>query len=121
IRQEVALARHEFQEEWNKTKQGVLFLGGAVIFLAQVGLLFGFTIVEVLRHFVLPNHLWACYVIVTAVFGLCGMALFLAAKAKLEQVHVVPPQSAESIRQDVQAVKAAINAPVSNSPLVGQR
>jgi len=121
IRQEMALARHEFQVEWNKTKAGILFLGAAVIFLAQVGLLFGFTLVEVLRHFVLPDHLWACYVIVTGFFGLCGGLLLFAAKSKLEQVHVVPQQSAESLRQDVQAVKAAMSAPIPNSALVRQR
>src|SRR5947209_1313926 len=87
IRQEVALARREVHEEWNKTKEGATLLGSALAIFALVGVLFGFTLVELLHHFVLPNHLWACFAIVTAMFAVCGGVLFYAARAKLELVH----------------------------------
>jgi len=121
IRQEVALARRELQDEWTKTKEGGTLLGGALALFALVGVLFGFTLVEVLHQFVLPNHLWACFAIVTALFGGAGAILYFAARAKLDQVHLVPPQSAASIRQDVEAVASAVGATPQSSNLVGQR
>jgi len=77
----------------------------------MVGVLFGFFLVELLHFFVLPNHLWACYAIVASVYAAGGIGLFYAARAKFDQVHLVPPQTAESLRQDVQAVTGAVSAP----------
>src|SRR5215813_13351349 len=44
-------------------------------------------------------------------FAVVGGVLFYKARTKLEQVHVVPPQTAESLRQDVQAVTSVVTAP----------
>ena len=121
IRQEVTLARRELQDEWTKTKEGGMLLGGALALFCLVGVLFSFTLVEVLHHFVLPNHLWACFAIVTALFGVSGAILFLTARAKLDQVHLVPPQSAASLRQDVEAVTSAVGGTTPSSNLVRQR
>jgi hypothetical protein len=114
IRQEVALARREGREEWTKTKEGAALLSGALALFTLVGVLFGFALVELLHQFVLPHQLWACFAIVAVLFAVCGGVLFYAARAKLEQVHVVPPQSAESLRQDVEAVTSAVAAPTGN-------
>jgi len=111
IRQEAALARREIQDEWTKTKQGAALLGGALALFALVGVLFGFTLVELLHQYVLPQHLWLCFLIVTVLFGIGGGLLFAAARAKLEQVHLVPPQTAESLRQDVEALTSPAVAP----------
>jgi len=121
IRQEATLARRELQDEWTKAKEGGILMGGAIALFALVGVLFGFTLVELVHQYLLPNQLWACFAIVTALFGGAGAILFFAAQARLERVHLVPPQSAASIRQDVEAVAAAVTATPTNSNLVGQR
>jgi hypothetical protein len=118
VRQEVALARREMQEEWTKAKDGGALLGGALVLFALVGVLFGFTLVELLHQYVLPQHLWACHAIVMVLFAVGGGLLFYAARAKLDQVHLVPPQSADSLRKDVQAVTSAVTAPPQSSNLV---
>jgi len=110
VRQEVALARREVQAEWDKTKEGASLLGGAVVLFSLVGVLFAFTLVKLLHHYVLPNHEWACFAIVTLLFAAGGGLLLYAALAKFRQVHVIPPQSMESLREDVQAVTAAVTA-----------
>jgi hypothetical protein len=121
IRQEVALARREVHEEWTKTKEGATLLGGALAMFALVGVMFGFTVVELFHQYVLPNDLWACYLIVTALFAVGGVVLFFAARAKFEQVQFPPPQTTESLRQDVQAVSSAVAAPSAGNNLVRQR
>jgi len=110
VRQEVALARREVQAEWDKTKEGASLLGGAVVLFSLVGVLFAFTLFKLLHHYVLPNHEWACFAIVTLLFAAGGGLLLYAALAKFRQVHVIPPQSMESLREDVQAVTAAVTA-----------
>jgi len=121
IRQEVALARRELQDEWTKTKEGGTLLGSSLALFGLVGVLFSFTLVEVLHHFLMPNHLWACFAIVTAVLGGAAAILYFSGKAKLDQVQLIPPQSAASLRQDVQAVASAVGAAPTNGNLVGQR
>lgn len=108
IRQEVALAKREVEEEWTKTKEGAGLLAGALALFILVAILFGFTLVKLLYQYWLPNHEWACFAIVTAVFAVGGAILFFAALAKFRQVHVVPPQTVESLRQDVEAVTQAV-------------
>jgi len=108
VRQEAALARRELTEELEKTKWGAMCLAGAFVLLTQVGMLFAFTLVKVLQHFALPDQEWACFAIVTALFIAGSGLLAWAGVMKFRQVHVVPPQSAESIREDVEAVTAAV-------------
>jgi hypothetical protein len=110
IRQETALARHEIREEWTKTKEAATLFSGALALFALVGVLFGFSLVELLHHFVFPHDLWACFSIVAILFAVCGGALLYESRAKLHQVHLVPPQSAASLRQDIQAVTSAVTA-----------
>jgi len=109
VRQEAALARREIQAEWDKTKDGASLLGGAVVLLALVGVLFAFTLVELLHQFVLPNQEWACFALVTVFYAIGGGMLLYASLAKFRSVRVIPPQSVESLREDVQAMTAAVS------------
>jgi hypothetical protein len=122
IRQETALARREIREEWDKTKEGAALMASGMVLLALVGILFAFTLVKLLQQYVLPGYEWACFAIVTALFAIGGALLMYAGLTRFRQVHVVPPQTAESLRQDVQAVTAAVTADrPQGSPYVGQR
>jgi len=109
VRQEAALARRELSEELDKAKWGALCLAGALVLLTQVGMLLAFTLVKVLQHFVLPDQEWACFAIVAATFIVGSGLLAWAGAMKFRQINVVPPQTAESIREDVDAVTAAVS------------
>jgi len=120
VRQEAALARREVKEEWDKTKEATGLLAGGLTVFAVVAILFGFTLVHLLRQYVLPDYEWACFAIVTVVFALGGGLLVYAALAKFNQVRMMP-QSVESIRQDVEAVSAAVGGGPPTHNLVRQR
>jgi hypothetical protein len=117
IRQEAALARHEIQGEWDRTKEGVGLVAAALAFFTLVAVLFGFTLVKLLYQYVLPNDEWACFAIVTFLFALGGGVLLAAGLMRFRQVHVVPPQTVESLRRDVQAMTSAVTERPVASPL----
>jgi len=108
VRQEVALARREVSQELDKTKHGAALMIGALVLLTQVGMLLAFTLVKVLQHFVLPDQEWACFAIVTALFIVGSGLLAWASLAKFQQINFIPPRTAESLREDVQAVTDAV-------------
>ncbi len=108
VRQEVALARRQVVDEWDKTKIAVALLGSAAGVFGMANVLFGFMLVKLLQEYMLPRHEWACFAIVGALFALGGGLLAAAGLSKFKQVRLVPQQSVDSIRQDVQAVGDAV-------------
>jgi len=111
VRQEVALARCEVAEACDKAKTGVELLSSALLICGVGGVLFGFMAVKLLHQFLLPNpnHEWACFGIVGAVFALVGGALFYCGRQKIKEVKLSLPQTAETLRDDAQAVGAAVS------------
>lgn len=109
IRQEMALARRELQDEWIKTKAaaGMLFIAAVACVLAAV--LLSFCIVYAIATG-LP-YLWACFLIVGAAFAIIGGTLMVAGMNKMNEVHLVPPQTSDSVRRDVRAVASAVAGP----------
>jgi hypothetical protein len=104
VRQEVALAKAEFQGEMEKAKAaaGALAVGTAV--LALGGLFLCLTLVELLHEAAgLPQ--WASFLIVGGVFTGLGAVLFYTGRNKAAQVHVVPPQTAETLKENVQWIR----------------
>jgi hypothetical protein len=65
--------------------------------------------VKLLHQFLLPNHEWACFGIVGAVFALLGGAMAYLGHKKLGEVHLSLPQTAETLSDDTQAVGAAVS------------
>jgi len=105
IRQEITLARTEVKQEWEKTKTAATAMAAGAVLLAAAGLLFCFTLVYLLNYLAPGLPLWACYAIVTAAFGVLGGILIAAGRSKANQIHVVPPQTAETMRENVQWMK----------------
>jgi hypothetical protein len=104
IRQELQLARREVQQEFDKAKFGIgmLAAGAGLMALAIIPLLF--MLVHLIAHFAgLP--LWASFGIVGGGFALLGGLLIALGVAKVRQVHLVPPQTAETMRENVQWLK----------------
>jgi len=111
IRQEVQLARREIQEEIHKAKAAALSLvvGG---FLALLGtVLLSWMLVNLLywatNNVHEPFPLWACFGIVGAAFAIIGGLLLHAARSKAGDIHLVPPQTAQTLRENVQWIKNA--------------
>ena len=109
VRQEVALARREIAEACDKAKTGVALLSGALVVGIVAGVLIGFMLVKVLHQFLLPNHEWACFGIVGAVVALLCGALVYCGNKKIKEVNLSFPQTTETLREDVQAVGAAVS------------
>jgi Putative Actinobacterial Holin-X, holin superfamily III len=104
VRQEVSLAKAEILREWDKAKAaaGAMAVGAAV--LALGGLFLCLTIVALL-HEVAGLPWWASFLIVGGVFSVLGLVLFFTGRNKAAQVNVVPPQTAETMRENVQWIR----------------
>jgi hypothetical protein len=109
IRQELALARSEVKEEWNKTKAAAASFCAAAALGTMSLVLLSLTLVHLLHR--LANEtaerfpLWACYGIIGGLFGFVALILFYAGKNKAEQINMVPRQTAETMKENVQWLK----------------
>jgi hypothetical protein len=99
VRQEILLARREMQSELDKAKVASVAMGvGVGLSLLASAALFGMVIA--LLNLVLP--LWACFLIVAVVLAIgAGIALGIGVQ-QVRQIHVVPPQTPETLRENVQ-------------------
>jgi len=104
IRQEMLLARREVQQELDKAKTAAVSFGAAVAILAFGALLLCFMLVYLLNEAAgLP--LWGSFAIVGAVFVILGGIFFAVGKNKASDISLVPRQTAETIRENVQWLK----------------
>lgn len=105
IRQELQLARREVQQEWDKTKAaaGSMAIGGALC--AMAGLLFGLMLPLLLYWAVPAVPLWGWFGVFGALFGLAGALLLAIGRSKAADVHVIPPQTAETLKENVQWIQ----------------
>ena len=90
-------------------EDGGALLSSALAVCGVGGVLLGFMLVKLLHQFLLPNHEWACFGIVGGVFALLGGALVYCGIKKIKEVHLSLPQTAETLRDDAQAVGAAVS------------
>ena len=109
VRQEIALARREVAEAGVKAMTASVLLGSALAACALGGVLLGFMLVNLLHQFLLPNDEWACFGIVGAVFALVGGALVYCGLKRINEVHLSLLQTGETLRDDAQAVGAAVS------------
>jgi hypothetical protein len=100
IRQEVLLARREIQVEMDKAKTaGVSLMVG--MGLAMLGAVFLCLMVVYLLNLAgLP--MWACYLIVGGVLAIVGGVMLAAGAQQLSKISLVPPQTAETLQENVQ-------------------
>jgi hypothetical protein len=107
LRHEVALAKHELRAElWNiilavvslGVGGGIAAIGGWLLILMLVHLLQALT--------ALP--LWACYGIVSGLCAVVGGVLLVLGKRKLARMHLVPQDTAATMKENVQWIKAQV-------------
>jgi uncharacterized membrane protein YqjE len=109
IRQEMQLARREIQEEVQKAKAAALSLALGVGTLFFGALLLCFMLVHLLFWATNDVHqqfpLWAWFGIVGGAFTAAGLALLYNARSKAGEIHLVPPQTAQTMRENVRWIK----------------
>jgi hypothetical protein len=104
IRQELQLARREVQQEVEKAKYGIAMLAAGVALLAPAAISLLFMLDYLLKEYT-TIPMWGCFGIVGGAFLLLGGLLIAAGFAKVRHVHLVPPQTAETMRENVQWIK----------------
>jgi CHASE3 domain sensor protein len=108
VRQEIALAQREIAQAWDKGKTAGALLAGALAVFIVGGVLLGIMLAKLLDQ-AWPNHEWVCFGIVGGVVVLLGGALSYCGLHRINEVHVSLPQTTESLRQDVEAISAAVS------------
>jgi hypothetical protein len=101
VRQEVALARREMQVELDKAKtaSAALAIGAGV---AMIGAVFLCLMVVFLLHELGHLPLWAGFLIVGGVLAIGGAIALYAGIQQARTISVVPPQTAETLQENVQ-------------------
>ncbi len=106
IRQELMLARREIQGEISKAKIAAISLAaGAVVALIGV-ILFAFMFVYLIDWAsggAIP--LWGSFAIFGGVFLAVGLVMVFVAQSKASEIRLVPRQTAETLRENVQWIK----------------
>src|SRR5262245_5136717 len=104
VRQEIALAKSEMIREWDKTKIAASELAVGAVVLA-IGVLWLCLALVAVLHEVAGLPWWASFLILGAVFTGSGAVLFWIGRNKAASVNVIPPQTAETIKENVQWIR----------------
>lgn len=107
VRQELALARIEIKEELTCLKAAAIN-GSAGIYLAAVaGLLFAFMVADLLISVAgLPG--WAGYGLAGLLIGGLGLFFVFRGREMANKVDIVPRETVENIKENVQWIKNRI-------------
>ena len=98
------LAKSEMGEEWSKTKSAAVSFGTAAAVASVAMVLLSFMFVYLL-NWLTDMALWGCFAIVVGLFAAVAFILFYAGRSQAEQIHVVPRQTVETMRENVQWLK----------------
>jgi Flp pilus assembly protein TadB len=104
VRQEMTLAKTEMLREWDKAKTAAGAMAAGAVVLALSGVLLCVAVVCVVHEVVLLPW-WASFLIVGGVLAVLGAVLYYIGRNKAAQVHVIPPQTAETMRENVQWIR----------------
>jgi hypothetical protein len=101
IRQELELARQEVRQEWTKARDAAISMAAAAgaVFFAAMMFLFGLVY---LLGSVTPIPAWGWFLLVGGVLGALAAVLFFTGKTKAEEVSVIPPRTAETMKENVE-------------------
>jgi len=102
MRKEIELAKAEVRQEATKAGKGVGMLSGAAV-AGWFTLMFASMTLMWLLDLALPLP-WSAF-IVTLLWGIGAAVLAISGRNKLRQVHPVPEQTVESLKEDVQWAK----------------
>lgn len=114
--QELRLAKLEIGEDLRRVKSAVVVLAIAGAILAVGAVLLILMLVHLLDA-VTELPLWGAYGVVAAVMLAVGIGVLLAGKKKAQQVGLVPQETREAIKEDVEWIKAHMKSNGSESRL----
>jgi hypothetical protein len=101
---EFTIAKLELQDEMRKTKTAALTFAIGAGIAAVGGLLLILMIVHLLDALT-SIPLWGCYGIVGAILLIAGLISLSHGKTTAEQIDVVPPQTATTLKENAQWLK----------------
>jgi uncharacterized membrane protein YqjE len=102
LRQELQLAKTEIRQEWEKTKTAAGSMAAGAGLLTVAGLLMSFAAVYALWAVAPGLPLWACFAVMGVALGFIGGILVATGRNQAAEVSIIPPQTAESLKEDVQ-------------------
>jgi hypothetical protein len=104
IKQEVALARREFKDEIHKTVQAGISFGVGAGLLALGGT-FILVCLALLLSWALAVPSWVGFGILGVLLALVGGGLLFFAKSRAEEINLVPPETAATMKENAQWLK----------------
>lgn len=106
VRQEVTLARVEIGQELRKTKEAALSVLAGVAILALSSIFLLLMVVHLIFWATSGNvPLWSCYAIVGGTMALVGAILVYTGRNRAEKINLVPKQTVETLRENMQWMK----------------
>ncbi len=104
FRQEISLAKFEVRDEISRATSGAAVLGAAAVVLLFAVL---FLLTAFARGFavLVGWDIWAGFLAVGVLLAIVGAVLFLSGRRRLRTVNIVPPQTAETLKEDVEWLK----------------
>jgi uncharacterized membrane protein YqjE len=106
MRHELELARVEIKQELTKTRDAALSLAagaGAMVWATVLLTLMIVFFINWATDGAVP--LWGCFGIVGGLMLATGAILFFIGKSRAESINLVPPQTAETMQENVQWLK----------------
>lgn len=103
VRQEITLAKLEMKEEGKKAGKAAGMLGGAAFAGWMFAIMASITLMWALNH--LMDIAWAAF-IVALLWGIAAAVLGVIGRNKLREVNPKPEQTAETLKEDAQWLKA---------------
>jgi hypothetical protein len=103
IEHQISLLQLDIRKDIQHAKDTAVLLGAGVGLLAAAGLLLLFMLVHLLFWLADGNlPLWASYAIVGGALALVGGVVLYRGKKKLDTLNVVPEESAEALKENLQ-------------------
>jgi hypothetical protein len=104
IRQELQLARTEVKQEVDKAKAAAVSLAAGAGMACVAGLMLCHMVVYIL-HEVAELPVWGSYGIVGGALAVFSGLLLAIGRAKASDVQVIPPKTAETMKENVQWIQ----------------
>ncbi|MBN8548243.1 MAG: phage holin family protein [Deltaproteobacteria bacterium] len=108
LRQEIALAKSELNQEVGKVKTAAVSLGVAVALGAAATLLFCLTLVHALVKIFPQLELWGSYAVVTVAIGIAAGCFLAAGRRQAGEVNAIPQETLQSLKDNAQWLKQKI-------------
>jgi H+/Cl- antiporter ClcA len=102
VKEQFELLKHEIRTDVKKTEQAGLTLGVGLCFGLAGVLLFSLMLVEVLHEATPGLPLWSCYGIAGLAMCAVGGCLAYVGKRRLDSVHPLSDDSAQTLKENVQ-------------------